>query len=515
VFQNTIDDIEQDLDAIQRDHALTDRAVAAAIQLFVRTGEFPENSVEERDVEESLLEAAWLFFLAAPAAEPRYLLVSSMHMSMVLSGERALSALFDELRDLDESDSSKTLDDFGDWLDDYRGIGAASLPDDNRAENIRQRFDRARTLLQDHHEDVLELSREVLDSLATDFDRDVETGALSPLGADADVDLDDPDEVLEAAENRQREGDLDGARHLYSRVLRERPDDIEARVQRGILRATLEDLEGACTDFDRVLELDDDHLVARLNRGLARHSLGDVKDAIDDYNHALTIVDDDPEIWTNRGIARFSDDNYEGALHDLNKAIELDDTMATAFFQRGNVRRVVKDVGPAIDDYDRAIDLEPEFADAYAARGFLYLQMEDADQAREDFDEAIELRPSDPELYYNRAYTHMLNDDVEAAIDDYDSALELDAEDVEALTNRGAAHMMNGDLEQAAEDWERAIAINPYYPTPYLKRASMWIATEDYEQAVEDLEIALEHAPDDWPHRSKVQETLDDLREEI
>ncbi len=505
----TIDDISQRLDALQADHALTDRALAAALRLFVRSGDLPEDTPDDPEVEKTLLETAWLFFLAAPATNSRYLLTSSMHLNLVMTGDRPLERLFDELHTVDETGDA----DDPDWLADYRKLGDDSLPDDPG--EIRALFEQARSILEDHHQEVLEFSRETIGSIATEFDRSVEQGDLSPLGAEPLTDIDDPDEALDEARDRQQEGDLDAARHLYSTVLDKRPDDLEARVQRGILRATLEDLEGACRDLDRAIELDEDHLVARLNRGLARHSLGRVQKAIDDYNHALSLVDDDPEIWINRGISRFSDDDFDGALEDFNRAIELDDTFASAYFQRANVHRVLRDVRAAVDDYDRAVELEPEFVDAYAARGFLYLQLEELDRARDDFDRAIELRPSDPELYYNRAHTYAMADDLEAAIADYDRALERDPEDVEALSNRGAAHMLNGDLEAAAEDWETAIAINPYYPTPYLKRASMWIASEDYEQAIEDLEIALEHAPDDWPHRSEVEEALDDLRDEL
>lgn len=506
-----IDELEQQLDQLRTDHALTDRAIAAALRLFVRTGEFPEGTPEDPDVERTLLETASLLYHDAPALRARYLLVSSMHLDLVMSSDRRLDAIFDELRELDGDDPP---DDEPDWLAEYRRLATRRL-DGDPVDELQSRFDATRRFLAEHHQELRSFSRSVLAGLTEQFDEDVQSGALSPLVDDATADVDDPDEALHTARELQADGELDAAVELYSKVLEQRPDDVEARVQRGILRATLEDLTGAVDDLDRALELDDEHLVARLNRGLARHSLGNTDEAIDDYDRALELVDDDAEIRVNRGIARFSNDDFQKARRDFDRAIELDDSMPIAYYQRGNVHRVLRDVGPALEDYDRAIELDDQFVDAYSARGFLYLQLEDPDKARADLDRAIELQPSDPELYYNRAYTFLLSDDVESAIADYDRALELDPEDVESLANRGAAHMMNGDLERAAEDWEEAIRINPYYPTPYLKRASMWIATEEYEQAIEDLEIALKHAPDDWPHRRQVEETLDDLRDDL
>ncbi len=509
----TIDAISTHLESAQTEHALTDRSVAAAIQLFTRTGDFPKGLSDE-SLQTAVVEAAWLLFVAAPAVAPRYLIVSSMHLNLTITGEYPLAKLFEEIGADVEKDEEEFSDSPG-WLEEYRQIGRQPLPEQNRLAELQKCFEKVRTILRENHDEVVEFSRHILDTIAAEFDQQVEQGELSPLGAAPDVDIDDSADALEAAGTMQKEGDLVGAMSIYSAVLEETPDNLEALVHRGILRASFEDLSAACEDFDRAIELDEDHLVARLNRALARHSMGEVEAALEDYDHALSRVDGDAEIWVNRGIARFSARDLDGALHDLNRAIELDDTMATAYLQRGNVHRVRNQGSDALRDYEKAIELNPDFADAYAARAYLHLQLVRVDDAIADFNRAIELQPADPTLYYNRAHAHLLNEDVEAALADYDRSLELDPEDVEALSNRGAARMMNGDLDGAVGDWEEAIAINPYYPTPYLKRASMWIATEQPEEAARDLQIALDNAPEDWPYRDDVEETLKGLLDEL
>ena len=508
----TIDAIAEELEDLQEEYALTDPAVAAAIQLFVRTGELPEGiSEEDSKLQSGLLRTAWLLFVAAPALHPRYLLVSSMHLNLVISGDHPLENIFDELRD--GVDGPSPGEDQPRWLDEYRSLGDAPMP--KEPDEIQRQFETARKLLREHHEEVLDFTRKVLDELASQFDRHVAEGNLSPLGSMPDVEFDDADRAIEEARRLQADGDLQGAVYIYSQALKLRPDDVNALVHRGILRGSLEDLSGACEDFDRALALDDEHLVARLNRALARHSLGQIKEALRDYDMAIEQVDDDPEIWTNRGIARFSAHDLEGALHDLNRAIELDDNLAVAYLHRGNVYRVRKEVGYALKDYEKAIELAPRSVDGYAARAYLHLQLGSAKEAIADFDRAIELQSADPTLYYNRAHAHLVADDLPAAIADYDRALQLDPEDVEALSNRGAAHMMAGDLDAAIADWEDAIAIDPYYPTAYLKRASMWIATEQPEEAARDLQIALDNAPTDWPYREDVEQTLEEILEEL
>lgn len=501
------------LDALQQDRGLTDRAVAAAIQLLIRTGDLPEEVADDAALAPLLTELTWLLFVAAPAQDPRYLLLSSMHLELVLTDDRDLAQLFDEIRQDQDQPHFEELPS-PDWLADYQALGDDDFDDASRADQIGDRLARARQLLQDHHEGVREFSRQLLEAMATDFDRQVEQGTLSPLGPQA-PEFSTPDEALEAAREQRDAGDLEAAVYLYGQVLKEMPQHLEALVERGILRAALEDLGGACEDFDRALTIDDDHLVARLNRGLARHSLGQVDDALKDYDRAIEAVDNDPEIFTNRGIARLSAGDLGGALQDLNRALELDAEFAVAYLQRGNVHRLHRDMGRALNDYSKAIKFAPEFVDAYSARAFAHLELEQPKKALTNYDRAIALQPRDPSLYYNRAHAHLLNDDVESALADYDDALALDPEALEALSNRGAARMMNGDLEGALQDWEEAIAIDPYYPTPYLKRASMWIATEQPDEAARDLQIALDNAPNDWPYREAVEQTLASILEEL
>lgn len=513
MLSKLISSIEARLNSVQTTLALTDRAVAMAIQLYMRTGDLPDSFPDDDDAQQAILEATWLLFIVAPSKNPRYLLVSSMHLALVVEEDRDLTAIFQELRELPELPSSKDTPE-DEWLATYRSLGEIELPPEDKTQRLTELLKTARTILTENHDQVRTFSDKILADLTHSFDEDVQKGHLSPLGPDL-TPVESPEEALKIAREARDQGDLEAAQYHLSIYLKEHPEDAEVLVERGILRAALEDLSDALDDFDAALRAKPDHLIATLNRALARHSLGQVQAAIEDYDRAVLQVDDDPEIFTNRGIAHFSAGQHTKAIKDLDRAIELNPSMAPAFFQRGNVRRILGEVGHAIKDYDKALSIQPDFVDALAARGFLHLQLQDTEKAIADFGLAIGLQPSDPSLYYNRAYARLLDQNLDGAIADYDMALGLDPEDVEALANRGAAHMLRGDLDAAIQDWEEAIAINPYYPTAYLKRASMWIATEQPDEAARDLQIALDNAPPSWPYRQEVEETLQELLDDL
>ncbi len=503
-MEDVLRDLRTRLTTLQEQEGLTDRALAAAIQATIRQGAPPESL--ENPARALVTDLTALFFLRAPRLDPTYLVVSSMHLDLVIGEDRSLEDFFDELSTLEDTPAQPEAT----WLQEALAI-ADSLPSDSTPSSTQQALTDLRTHLEDHHDHLLAFTRDVLQDLTHRFDADVQSGTLQPEAL-ADT---DPATALQDARAARDSGDPAGAEPLFDHYLQTHPNDVEILVERGILRAALEDLSGALEDFDRALQLDHSHLVARLNRALTLHSLGRIDAALDDYDKALATVDDDPEIWTNRAIARFSKNDFPGALRDFNRAIDLDDTLLAAFFQRGNLHRVMGDLGAALNDYQRVIRIKPDFPDVYAARGYLYLHLEDPEKAAADFGMAMGLRPGDPDHYYNRAHARLLTQDFQGAIDDYDKALELAPDDVETLANRGAARMLIGDLDGAVQDWETAIAIDPYYPTPYLKRASMWIATEQPEEAARDLRIALDNAPDDWPHRKAVEDTLDELLQDL
>ncbi|RDV38012.1 tetratricopeptide repeat protein [Bradymonadaceae bacterium TMQ3] len=514
-----IDAIAHLIETAQQEHALSDRALVAAIQLFSRTGDLPAAARENDDVARAVLAASWLLFVAAPRRAPRAFVTASMHLELVSADERDFDAIFPELQALIAEDTPQ-LDEASDaaWLNSFLEAAGTELDLQADLDTLQSRVDAPLAVLREHHEAFTAFVSTQMDAIVAGFDEGVRRGELSALdaiGLPEDFDRNDPAALRALADERMQLGDVQSAEALLARFVELNPDDIDALVERGIARGALEDLRGAQDDFDRALKRDPSSIAARINRALTHHALGQIEAAIADYDAALEQVDEDADLWTNRAVARFASNNFSGAMADLNRALELNDRHLIALFQRGNVRRVLGELGYALQDYEKAIQIKPDFVDVYAARGYLYLQLEEPKKAAADFGLAIGFEPSEPMHYYNRAHARLLDQDFKGAIADYDAALELAPDDVEALANRGGARMIDGDLEGAVEDWERAIEVDPYYPTPYLKRAAMWIAAEENEQAASDLAAALECAPEDWEHRKDVQETLDEILNEL
>src|SRR5205823_3183956 len=100
-------------------------------------------------------------------------------------------------------------------------------------------------------------------------------------------------EEAREAQNRgvelQRQGDLQGARREFDRVIELVPQSPFGWYNRGLVRRELKDCGGALADFDRAIELDAKFFNALYQRGNCRQALGEYEQALDDYTRALAL----------------------------------------------------------------------------------------------------------------------------------------------------------------------------------------------------------------------------------
>jgi len=100
-------------------------------------------------------------------------------------------------------------------------------------------------------------------------------------------------EEAREAQNRgvelQRQGELQGARREFDRVIELVPQSPFGWYNRGLVRRELKDCGGALADFDRAIELDAKFFNALYQRGNCRQALGEYEQALDDYTRALAL----------------------------------------------------------------------------------------------------------------------------------------------------------------------------------------------------------------------------------
>ncbi len=510
------------LEALRQDHGVKDAEIGLAVIELLQTNSLAQG--ELKDVPGArlpIVALGWWLFVRAPWLQAAQLTLATMTLDLMINAQRSLDEVLADIATLEQSSEDQVDQEppYDELVELMRALEPlAKPPEALEDEDLSQRILDAFALMREHKDAVDEAKAKIMSRLLDEFGELGKSGSLKPLydldqstshlGESSDVIA-----LLEASQKAYQEGELGQALDGFNEVLANEPDNPEALVGRGVIRATSNNLDGALEDLDRAIESRQDYTIAWINRGLIHYANQALEQAIADFSSALEVDGTLVEAWLNRSSARAQQGLLEEALEDVNQAVKLAPGMARARVDRAVIHRAMGNVVAATRDYEEATGLDPYHADAWAGRGFLLLEIGELEAAKQDLTRAIELEPWRSVLYYNRGNAYAGTGNFEEAIADYDSVLEIDEDDIEARMNRGTAKLKLGDFKGALEDWDRIIRIAPHQPDAYLRRGVVLMMGDEANFAVRDFEQALAVAPAGWTMREVTKEKLAEARE--
>lgn len=183
-----------------------------------------------------------------------------------------------------------------------------------------------------------------------------------------------------------------------------------------LARATSELIHGdygsAEAGFSQVLKAFPQEVQARIDRGICRMKLGRMDEAVEDFTASLVVRPHDREVLLHRSEAHLFLRQYDRAIADLETVAEnfpaLTDTpqrLAAVFATRAGERRAAGDLPGAIADLTRALSYGRSMDAYFRRRAECHDQAGDHERALADWTEAIARRSRDPDLYEARART--------------------------------------------------------------------------------------------------------------
>ncbi|XXF80328.1 tetratricopeptide repeat protein [Myxococcaceae bacterium GXIMD 01537] len=193
--------------------------------------------------------------------------------------------------------------------------------------------------------------------------------AISTLQGLRDADqLTDP-ELLMLARLQARERDPEGAFQTLGAILRERPDDVEAKlVEAEILLLKGEELLAAKL-MDRLIEQNPSLVAARLMRARYFLNSGFAQEAEKDLGRVAVADADRPEVVTLKARVLAALGRHEEAVAALTRAVEADPRDVESLSQLAEAKVLQEHYDEAQQLVDKALRLKPQFARALYVRG--------------------------------------------------------------------------------------------------------------------------------------------------
>ena len=201
--------------------------------------------------------------------------------------------------------------------------------------------------------------------------------ALAALGRGAEADvafekcfaLSPERRFMALAAEHQKEGRLDEAEHLYRRVLRHNPRNVDAMRLLALIALQAGNDNQAESLLQKALSLAPDFLAAILDLGRLRKE----------------------------------QDRYAEALECFDRAIALDATNAQAHYLRGSTLAPAAFTHEAIEAYERCVELRPDHIGALMGLGHVLKAVGRYHDAVASYDACIRLRPDLGETYWSLA----------------------------------------------------------------------------------------------------------------
>lgn len=277
-----------------------------------------------------------------------------------------------------------------------------------------------------------------------------------------------PDQLLPAALDAARHGDLDRARGLAEQGLERAPDPVPFHAFLGMLAARdgepvlaarhLQaahlakpgDVTIACNLVAVLMQTGDDEAalavagealaaadpslrVARY-RGFLAQKLGRFVEAIAAYDHILRRASDDFETWNNLGNARSGAGDHAGAVDALHRAMELD----------------------------------PEAAPVRLNLASALIALDRADEAQALLEKALNDFPRDPRAAFELYVLHKRAERQEPALAALEAAASRDPASADFQLKLGIEYGLARRTEASERAYRRAIALDPVLTDAYL-----------------------------------------------
>jgi tetratricopeptide (TPR) repeat protein len=271
--------------------------------------------------------------------------------------------------------------------------------------------------------------------------------------------------------------------------------------------------DSAMAEYDRALSLDSFQVQAFVNRGLVREVLHDTEKAIEDYTKAIKNKPSYADAYIKRAATYKSLGKFKQALADYTAAIERDSGsylfdptlhFSNAYFGRGNVYYQTGEFEKAVADYDSSLKLSPNNSLAFLNRGRALGDAQQYDSAIASYTRAItllsprEYNGAQEHAYFGRGLVYNLTRQFDKAIIDFNKAIQMNPIDFYAYFQRGNAEKALNKLDDAKADYTTALRFQKLAAKSCWRIAECYALEKDRGHALEWLKKAIAHGFGDF-----------------
>lgn len=199
------------------------------------------------------------------------------------------------------------------------------------------------------------------------------------------------------------------------KVIRDRPEHIQARELTAVAAEHIDRLDKAKMHWSEVLSRVPDHTAAMVHLAQIHERAGSPLEAIRQYEAALQVAPDAVEVHTDLGRLLAGQGRVQEALDCFVRAVELRPDYANAYFSAGDALYAAGRFLEAAEVYENGLSRDPSHAEGFFALGNCCFRMGALEEAAATYRQALAIRPDYADARANLALAEEAIADKQAA----------------------------------------------------------------------------------------------------
>ena len=287
--------------------------------------------------------------------------------------------------------------------------------------------------------------------------------------------------LLTRAKKLVKKGSIEEAKKLYSMILKDSPQNQEAKL--GLL--VLKDLK-----------VNKEPPQANIQSVVALYSNSQIQEALVKIEALVKDFPNSPILYNIRASCYKANGQIDASIKDYEKAVTLKPDYAEAYYNLGITLRELGQLDAALNSYEKALAIKHEYPEAHNNLGSVLLDLGSLDSATDHFEWALAFKPNYPEAHNNLGVVERKLEKLDKAIKSFKKAIDIQPNYVQAHSNLGNILQDIGQLDAAMNCYKNALAINPNHTQCYLDIGLIYKEKGQIDDAIKFFEKALTINPD-------------------
>ena len=292
-----------------------------------------------------------------------------------------------------------------------------------------------------------------------------------------------------------KEDSLEGRLIIYSKKVKDQPNDPEAHYQLGKAYIEKEEFQTALHELNEATRLKGDYGEAYREKGIALFYLKHYPDSEKALLKSFKLNPTQPDIATDLGSIYLKNGNMKNALRYLKVAQTRNNNMHIVFNNLGVASEKAGKDKQALKFWKQALEKNPGLPETHVNMGVVYEKMGQKKKAIAVYQKALELDKTNAMAHYNLGVIYAKEKDYPKAIDEWETALKFDRKDESILNSLAWGYEKLGKRKKALAKLKQSIKLSPYDSKTHFSSGRIKYDLEAFDEAIESFKKAVQLDP--------------------